>query len=124
MFYFATPLIGISFYYLSENYDKEYYDIDTYLIFIYISFMEINHGLFLFSFIIFFLIFHRFFLAYIAEAIVCHWCLPIIYVTIGYIGYFLFNLFIANIFNTQSPDISVAYLVYIITDIILVFGLL
>ncbi len=124
MFYYLTPLIGVSFYYLIENFDKEYYEIDSFFIFVYVSFMEINNGLFVFSFIAFFLIFHKFILSYIKEIIECNWCLPIIYIFIGYIGYYIFNIFISDIFNLENPDITFAYLVFILSDIILVYTLL
>jgi hypothetical protein len=124
LYYYLTPLIGLAFYYLIEYFDKEYYEIDTYLIFIYVTFVELYNGLFVFSFIIFFLIFHKYIYQYIKEIIVCNWCLPIIYITIGYIGYYLFNLFLLNLFNLDSFSMSYNYLVFIITDIVLSFGFL
>jgi len=124
MFYYLTPLIGLSFYYLMEHFEDEDYYLQTVFIFIYISFVEINRGLFLFSFILFFMVFYRITLKVIKESIVCKWCLPILYVTIGYIGYYLFNLFISNIFNLEAPTIGFGYLVFILTDIFLVYILL
>jgi hypothetical protein len=124
MFYYLTPLIGLGFYYLMEHFEEEDHYLENLFIFIYISFIEINRGLFLFSFILMFMINYRFTLKFIKETIVCKWCLPIIYVTIGYLGYYLFNLFISNIFNLETPAIGLGYLVYIITDIFLAYILL
>jgi hypothetical protein len=124
IFYFTTPLIGLSFYYLSEHFEDEDNQLENLLIFIYIAFVEINRGLFLFSFLLFFLLFHRLGLSLIKESIVCKWCLPAIYITLGYLGYYLFNLFISNIFNFEAPVISWGHFIFILTDIILAFILL
>jgi len=124
MFYYLTPLIGVGFYYLMEHFEEEDHYLENLFIFIYISFIEINRGLFLFSFILFFILIYRFTLKVIKETIVCKWCLPIIYITFGYLGYYLFNLFISYIFNLEAPAIGLGYLVYIITDIFLAYILL
>jgi hypothetical protein len=124
IFYYLTPLIGLSFYYLSEHFEDEEHQLENLFIFIYISFMEINRGLFLFSFLLFFILFYQIVLKTIKETIVCKWCLPAIYITIGYLGYYLFTLFLSNIFNTQTPEIGWGYLVFILTDIMLAFVLL
>ncbi|HIP02441.1 MAG TPA: hypothetical protein EYG75_02895 [Campylobacterales bacterium] len=124
IFFYLTPLIGLSFYYLSEHFEEEERQLENLLIFIYIAFIEINRGLFLFSFLLFFLIFYKIVLKTIKESIVCKWCLPMIYITMGYLGYYLFTLFLSNIFNFEAPAIGWGYLVFIFTDIILAFILL
>ncbi len=124
IFYYATPLIGFCFYYLLNNYHKDDRWLENLFIFIYMIFIEINYGLFLFSFLVFFLLFHRLFLVVIKESIVCKWCLPILYVTLGYVGYYLFNLFLSFILNIDAPVIGLGYIVFILTDICLVFLLL
>ncbi len=124
IFYYLTPLIGFCFYYLLNNYGRDDRWLENLFVFIYIAFIEINYGLFLFSFLVFFLIFHRLFLLIIKESIVCKWCLPILYVTLGYVGYFLFNLFLCNILNIEAPEIGIEHIVFIVTDIVLVFLLL
>ncbi|HIP59250.1 MAG TPA: hypothetical protein EYH01_02340, partial [Campylobacterales bacterium] len=96
IFFYLTPLIGLSFYYLSEHFEEEERQLENLLIFIYIAFIEINRGLFLFSFLLFFLIFYKIVLKTIKESIVCKWCLPMIYITMGYLGYYLFTLFLSN----------------------------
>lgn len=124
IFYYFTPLIGLGFYYLINNFERDDRYLENLFIFIYITFVEINYGLFLFSFLIFFLLFHRLVLVAIKEKIICKWCLPIVYVTLGYIGYYLFNLFLSTVFNFEAPAIGWVYLVFIVTDIALVFLLL
>lgn len=124
MFYYLTPLIGLTFYYLSEHFEEEEHQLENLLIFIYIAFMEINRGLFLFSFLLFFMIFYKIVVRTIKESIVCKWCQPLLFITIGYLGYYLFNLFLSTVFNFEAPVIGWGYLVFILTDLILVFILL
>lgn len=121
IFYYLTPLIGFCFYYLLHSFDRDDRGLENLFIFIYIAFIEINYNLFLFSFLLFFLLFYRVFLRFIKESIVCKWCLPILYVTLGYVGYYLFNLFLSYIFNIDAPMMAVGYIVFIITDIVLVY---
>jgi len=124
IFYYLTPLIGLCVYYLFEHFEDEDYYLENLFIFIYMAFIEINYGFFLFSFLMFFLLFYRGILKIVKESIECKGCLPILYIIFGYVGYFLFNLFLSNIFNLERPDIGWAYLVFILTDIFLAFLLL
>ena len=124
MFYYASPLFGLAFYFLSMHFEDEDYYLSNLLIFVYIGLMEITHGLFFLSFLLFFIIIYKFTLRLIQESIVCNWCTPILFVTFGYLGYYLFNLFLSHIFSYETPPIGWAYLVFAITDIILVFILL
>jgi hypothetical protein len=124
MFYYLSPLIGLSFYYLLEHFEDENYYLENVFIFIYVTFIEINYGMFLFSFLIFFMIFYKIVLKAIKESIACKWCLPILYITLGYIGYYLFNLFLCDIFNLEAPMIGFGYVVFIVTDIFLAYILL
>ena len=125
IFYYASPLVGLSFYYLTKHNDEENIKVIFLLIFIYICFMELNRGLFLFSFLIFYLILYSLgFIRFLKESIHCQWCFSTILVTISYIGYYFFNLFLTTIFNIEAPSIGWAYLVFIFTDIVLVFVLL
>ena len=124
IFYFLTPLIGLSFYYLSEHFEDEDRQIETLFIFIYITFMEINRGLFLFSFLLFFMLFYKIVIRTIKESIHCKWCQPLLFITLGYLGYYIFHLFLSTIFNFDAPDLGWGYLVFILTDIVLAFILL
>ncbi len=119
IYYYLTPLIGLSFYYLIEHFDDEEYYLPNFLIFIYISYIEINRGLFLFSFVIFFFIFYQLTMKLIKESIICKWCQTVLYITLTYLGYYFFNLFLANTFGLEVPSIGWAYVVFIITDIFL-----
>jgi hypothetical protein len=124
IFYYTTPLIGLGFYFLIGHFEDEESKLENIFIFIYISFVEINRGLFLFSFLLFFLIFYKIAFKGIKESIVCQWCLPFIYIPLGYLGYYFFNLFLSTIFNFEAPIIGWGYFVYIVTDILLAFLLL
>ncbi len=122
--YYLTPLIGLSFYYLIEHFHEKENWLENVLIFIYITFIEINSGFFLLSFLLFFLIFYKIALKMIKELVVCKWCQPILFITFGYIGYYLFNLLLCNIFNLDIPAIGWGYLIFILTDTLLAFTLL
>lgn len=124
IFYYLTPLIGLSFYFLAEHFEDEDYYVPNLLILIYVSYVEINRGLFLFSFFVFFLLFYRLSIRLIRESIHCKWCQPLLYITVGYFGYYLFNLFLAHIFNLETYSIGWGYIVFILTDIMLALILL
>ena len=123
MFYYASPLLGLAFYYLSIHFEDEDYYLENLFIFIYITIIEIDRGLFLFSFLLFFLISYNLSKA-VKESIICKWCVQVIFVIFGYAGYYLTNIFLSNIFNFESISLDWNYLIFILTDIFLVFVLL
>jgi hypothetical protein len=124
MFYYASPLFGLAFYFLSMHFEDEDYYLSNLLIFVYIVLVEINRGLFLFSFLLFFLLTYNLAIRAIKESLICKWCVQVIFVIFGYVGYYIVNLFLSNIFNFESISLSWSYLVFILTDIFLVFVLL
>ncbi len=116
---FMTPLLGLGFYYIIHHiYDDRRYK-DFLLIFIYALYVEIDRQLIPLSFLFFTLIFYKLIFRSIKQYVHCYLCLIIAYVTIGYLGYYLFNLFLAYIFNMPLPLFSINYLFYIISDIFL-----
>jgi len=124
MFYFLTPLIGFCFYYLAMNFENEDRKLENILILLYITFVELNYGLFIFSFLLFFLLMYNLVLKPLKESIIDRWILKIIFILIAYFGYYIFNHFLGNIFNFQTQGISWGYLVFIASDLFLVFLLL
>ncbi len=124
IFYFLTPLLGFCFYYLAINFEDEDKKLENILIIIYVTFVELNYGLFVFSFLLFFALVYNLILKPLKESIIDRWILKVVFVLIAYLGYFLFNHFIGYIFNFQTQDIGWGYLVFIVSDIFLVFLLL
>ena len=121
---FMTPLLGVGFYYIVQHiYDERRYR-DFILIFLYALYVEIDRSLVLLSFFFFTLIFYKFLFRSFKEYVHCQNCLVLLYVTIGYLGYFLFNLFLTYTFNMPLSHFSSYYFVYILTDILFVLVLL
>ena len=121
---FLTPLLGVGFYYIIHHiYDEKRYR-DFILIFLYALYVEINRDLFPFSFLFFTVIFYKLLFRSFKKYIHCQVCIIIAYVSIGYLGYFLFNLFITYLLNLPLPLFSWYYLLYILTDILIVLVLL
>jgi len=121
---YLSPLLGLGFYYIISYIHDEARYRDFFLIILYALYVEIDRNMILLSFLFFTLIFYKLLFESLKKYIHCQACLVVIYITIGYIGYFLFNLFLAYIFNINLPLFSLNYLIFIMTDIFLALVLL
>ncbi|WP_458701231.1 hypothetical protein ACKGJI_03765 [Sulfurospirillum sp. 1307] len=119
MYLFLPLFFGLFFVYLILNYEDEDKNIFIYLSFIYLSIYDINKGFYLFSSIIFFLIFYNLFVEKIKNTITCKSCILIIYIFFAYIGHYLLNVLISYILNQASPVFSADYFYYIIVDFLI-----
>ena len=121
---FMSPLLGVGFYYIIQYiYDEARYR-DFILIFAYALYVEIDRGMVLLSFFFFTLIFYKLLFRSFKEYVHCQNCLVLLYVSIGYLGYFLFNLFLTYIFNMPLTLFSLNYFIFILTDILFILVLL
>jgi len=121
---FMTPLLGVGFYYIVHNiYDERRYR-DFILIFLYALYVEIDRSFVILSFFFFTLIFYKFLFQSFKEYVHCQNCLVLLYVAIGYLGYFIFNLFLTYLFNMPLCQFSSYYFIYILTDILFILVLL
>ena len=121
---FMSPLLGVGFYYIIQYiYDEARYR-DFILIFVYALYVEIDRGMVLLSFFFFTLIFYKLLFRSFKEYVHCQNCLVLLYVSIGYLGYFLFNLFLTYIFNMPLTLFSLNYFIFILTDILFILVLL
>lgn len=119
-----TPLLGVGFYYIIHHiHDQKRYQ-NFILIFLYAIYVEINRDLIPLSFLFFTLIFYKLLFRSFKKYIHCQICLVVSYIMIGYLGYFLFNLFLAYVLNIPLPLFSWYYLYYILSDIVIVLVLL
>ncbi len=117
---FMSPLLGVGFYYIVHySTHKERYS-DFILIIFYTLYVEINRGLVPLSFLFFTLIFYKSVFHTMQKYIHCHICIPLLYVTLSYLGYFLFNLFLTYTFNLPLATFSAYYFVYILTDLLII----
>lgn len=120
LFTYITPLSGLIFVYLINNIEKKDKSLINIILFIYLSYFELDRGFFLFSSVILFFTYYNLFHKELSRSIICHNCLQIIYIFIYYIGFYILNLFAALIFNLDLPKFDITYIIYIITDTILV----
>jgi signal transduction histidine kinase len=120
IFTYMSPLAGIIFIYLINNIEnKEKYLINS-LLLIYLSYFELDRGFFIFSSAILFVIYYNFLHKEISRSIICHNCLNAIYISIYYIGFYTINLLLSFIFGLELPKFDITYILYIITDTILI----
>ncbi len=117
---YLTPLLGVGFYYWIKNRANKDSYIQLFLLFCYTLYFEIDRNLILFSFILLVMLYHYFIEKPLEESIECDICLKIIFTLYIYIGYYFLNLFLGFIFNLPSFEIDVTYLVYIMTDLLIV----
>jgi len=121
---FMSPLLGVGFYYIIQHINDETRYRDFILIFAYALYVEIDRGMVLLSFFFFTIIFYILLFRSFKQYVHCQNCLVIAYVTIGYLGYFLFNLFLTYIFNMPLTLFSLNYFIFILTDILFILVLL
>jgi len=117
---FLPPLFGILFFLFVRALKRE--DLHSLL---FVSFalllFEANYGEIFFSSIFYFYIVTKFLLPKIEQSFNCYSCVRIIYVTLAYIGYFLFLLLLSQIFLLPiEVHINYYILYYIIIEFFLV----
>jgi hypothetical protein len=117
---YLTPLLGVGFYYIITYADDKKRYFELFLISLYSLYVEIDRGLVIFSFLIFTLLFYKFIFRSFKKFLYCPTCLVVSYVTIGYLGYFAFNLFASYVLDKSLPIFSLNYLIYIVSDIMFV----
>ncbi|NPA82724.1 MAG: hypothetical protein GXO31_08940 [Epsilonproteobacteria bacterium] len=120
---FLPSLFGVFFVYLLFYFDSKlrFYEI-TYS-FLYLTIYELDKGFYLFSFIIFFIIYYNFVKDEIKKYIFCKGCLAFFYTLTGYLGYYLINFIIAFILNDPKPILgydNISYFTNIFIDTFLV----
>ena len=123
LYIFLTPLSGLIFLYLVTNIkDKEKIAINI-VLFLYLTYVEFDRGLIVFSSLIFFLIYYEFIHRELINSIGCKNCLKVVIIIIYYLGFYIVNVIICLIFDISLPVLDITYIIYIVTDIILVLVL-
>ena len=120
---FLTPLLGVGFYYIIQHIHDETRYRDFILIFAYALYVEIDRNMLLLSFVFFTIIFYKLLFSSFKKYIHCQLCLVVSYVSIGYLGYYLFNLFFSYLFNIPMPLFSWYYFLFILSDILILLVL-
>ena len=120
LFTFVSPLMGVVFLYLVTNIkDKEKLNINIVLL-LYLIYVEMDRGFIVFSSVIVFIIFYEFIYKDLESYIGCKNCLKAVTIVIFYFLFYTINLIISLIFDLNLPILDITYLIYMITDIVLV----
>ena len=116
---FLPPLLGVLFVLFIRALAKE--DVLSLLL---ISFallvFEANHGYLFFSSIFYFYIAAKFLLPKIEQNFNCYSCIRIMYVTMAYVGYYLFLMLLSKIFLLPIQHINYYIVYYIVIEFFLV----
>jgi len=120
LFTYITPLSGLIFIYLINNIQNKEKSLINIILFVYLSYFELDRGFFVFSSVILFFTYYNLFHKELSRSMICHNCLKVIYIFIYYINFYILNLFASLIFNLDLPKFDITYIIYIISDIILV----
>ncbi len=118
-FVFFPTFAGVFFCYIVVNIENEENFIYVFLSFLYLGFYELNKGFYLFSSLIFFILFYEFFLERIRSSFTCKSCIIVLYVASYYFGMFFINTLIAYILNMEFPAFSMEYFYYIAFDFVI-----
>jgi len=119
LYTFLPLFVGVFFSYIVINFEKEQTRIYIYLSFVYLTIYDLDKGFYLFSSLLFFILFYYLFVEKIRNFFTCSNCIVAIYVAVAYIGHFLLNSLIAYILNQDMPVFSEGYFYYIFLDIVL-----
>ena len=124
LYTYLTPLLGLFFCYVillkdDEERTKEERPLEWYLAFSYIIFIELNKGFYLFSSIIFFMLFYTIMVDWMRTAFKCKNCILIAFITSGYLGIYGMNNLLAYVMNESFFVIGWEYALYIACDSII-----
>ena len=121
MHFYLTPLIGLLFYFSINFLERGKYK-ELFFILFFSFYIEANRGLIHFSLSLYFIFIYYSFLRNMKLYINCKSCLIWIYITIAYVGYYIFAIFLSSILNIEMlPLDSINYLIFILSDTLLVF---
>lgn len=116
---YLPALFGVLYMFFARALDREdiFYII---LISLYLVVFEANNGYMLFSSILYFYIVYKFIMPKISQSFSCASCIKITYLSLAYVGYFLFLSLLSSVFLLPSPSISYYIIYYIVIEFFLV----
>ncbi len=118
---FIPSLAGFLFCYTIVAFKDEAQKLPLMFAFIYLALYDVHKGFYLFSYAMLFLLFYPLATQKIHYMTSCKNCILALYVSVGYLGHYLFNLILAYFFNTPFPYFSNHYFYYIGIDALLAF---
>ena len=119
LYTFLPLFVGLFFSYIVINFENEKSRLYIYLSFAYLTIYDLNKGFYLFSSLLFLMIFYHLFVDKIRNFFTCSNCIISIYVAVAYLGHSLLNSFLAYILNQDMPSFSQGYFYYIALDIVI-----
>ncbi|MEK6658050.1 MAG: hypothetical protein AABY36_00035 [Campylobacterota bacterium] len=115
IYLFLPPLLAILFVLFSQALKKE--DVTSlFLVFFCLLLFEAENGYVLFSTIIYFTFIYKYLIPKLIQNISCNACIKIATVIFVYIGFFLFNLLLSNIFLLPTPNIDYHVIYYMVIE--------
>ena len=120
IYIYITPLAGFIFLYIIENFENKDKRWIIVVLFIYLTYFELDRGFFILSSLILFLIYYNFIHEELEATIACQNCLKATIILVYYLGFYILNLLFALIFNYSLPKLDITYIVFIISDIVMV----
>ena len=118
IYYLLPPMFGILAILVFNALDED----DRYFLFmllVVLLFFESNRNLLLFSTTLFLIISYYYFVPIIKDITICQKCLYPLYISLAYIGYFLFTLVLSFILNSNYISIDYVVIYYILIEIFL-----
>ncbi len=119
IYLFLPPLLGVLFVLLVKALDTDD-TISVLLITFCLVIFEADKAYVLFSSVIFLLLSYKFILPRLIQNVNCFACMNFLYILIAYIGFYFFNLLIANIFFMPIPSFTYYILYYIVIEFFIV----
>lgn len=119
VFYIFPPLLGFFFIYLLINYRKNGFDKTSLFIVLYLCFIEITHGIFLFTTCFTFLFFYYYIFEKLIYKLLNREFLIFVFTTFAYCFVIIVNVFFAYIFEINSVELNYYMLYYILIESLL-----
>jgi len=115
IYLFLPPLLGVLFILFLKSMEQKYI-LNIFLIIFCLLIFETEKGYTLFTSIIFFTFLYRFVIPKLNQNLSCKACVVFLSVAMVYIGFYLFNLLLANIFLLPLPDMTYYVVYYIVIE--------
>jgi hypothetical protein len=115
---FLPPLLGIISLFVYKALDED----DRYFLFsliVYLIIFEANRNFLIFSTILFLILTYYYIIPRLRNITICKKCLYPLYISLGYVGYFLFTLVLSFLLNVDYINFDYIVIYYILIEIII-----
>lgn len=119
IYLFLPPLLAVLFILFAKALKRED-SLAIFLVSLCLVFFEAENGYILFSTIIYFTIAYKYIMPKITKNFSCNSCIKLSSVVLVYIGFFIFNSLLANIFLLPTPSINNYVFYYILIEFFIV----